>query len=79
MFELANDGTLFLDEIGDIPYSLQGKLLRALQDREIMRIGGVKPTPIDVRIVAATNRNLEEMVLKESFATISIIALTSSQ
>jgi transcriptional regulator with PAS, ATPase and Fis domain len=67
MFELANEGTLFLDEIGDIPYSLQGKLLRALQDREIMRIGGVKPTPVDVRIVAATNKNLEEMVKKGTF------------
>jgi PAS domain S-box-containing protein len=67
MFELANEGTLFLDEIGDIPYSLQGKLLRALQDREIMRIGGMKPTPVDVRIVAATNKNLEEMVKKGTF------------
>ncbi|MGO9137691.1 MAG: sigma-54 interaction domain-containing protein [Syntrophales bacterium] len=67
MFELANEGTLFLDEVGDIPYSLQGKLLRALQDREIMRIGGVKPTPVDVRIVAATNKNLEEMVRKGTF------------
>jgi PAS domain S-box-containing protein len=67
MFELANEGTLFLDEVGDIPYSLQGKLLRALQDREIMRIGGVKPTPVDVRIVAATNKNLEEMVKKGTF------------
>ena len=67
MFELANEGTLFLDEIGDIPYSLQGKLLRALQDREIMRIGSVKPTPIDVRIIAATNKNLEEMVKKGTF------------
>jgi transcriptional regulator with PAS, ATPase and Fis domain len=67
MFELANDGTLFLDEIGDIPYNLQGKLLRALQDHEVMRIGSVKPTPVDVRIVAATNKNLEEMVKKGTF------------
>ena len=67
MFELANEGTLFLDEVGDIPYSLQGKLLRALQDHEIMRIGSVKPTPVDVRIVAATNKNLEEMVKKGTF------------
>ncbi len=67
MFELAHEGTLFLDEVGDIPYSLQGKLLRALQDREIMRIGSVKPTPVDVRIVAATNKNLEEMVKKGTF------------
>ena len=67
MFELANEGTLFLDEIGDIPYNLQGKLLRALQDREVMRIGSVKPTPVDVRIVAATNKNLEEMVKEGTF------------
>jgi PAS domain S-box-containing protein len=67
MFELANEGTLFLDEVGDIPYSLQGKLLRVLQDREIMRIGSLKTTPVDVRIIAATNKNLEEMVKKGSF------------
>jgi PAS domain S-box-containing protein len=67
MFELADKGTLFLDEIGDIPYNLQGKLLRALQDREIMRIGGLKTTPVDVRIIAATNKNLEEMVNNGSF------------
>lgn len=67
MFELANEGTLFLDEVGDIPYSLQGKLLRVLQDREIMRIGSLKTTPVDVRIIAATNKNLEEMVNKGSF------------
>jgi PAS domain S-box-containing protein len=67
MFELANEGTLFLDEVGDIPYNLQGKLLRALQDHEIMRIGSVKPTSVDVRIIAATNKNLEEMVKKGTF------------
>ena len=67
MFELANEGTLFLDEVGDIPYSLQGKLLRVLQDHEIMRIGSLKTTPVDVRIIAATNKNLEEMVKKGSF------------
>ena len=67
MFELANEGTLFLDEVGDIPYSLQGKLLRVLQDHEIMRIGSRKTTPVDVRIIAATNKNLEEMVKKGSF------------
>jgi len=67
MFELADKGTLFLDEIGDIPYNLQGKLLRALQDREIMRIGSLKTTPVDVRIITATNKNLEEMVNKGSF------------
>lgn len=67
MFELANEGTLFLDEIGDIPYSLQGKLLRALQNHEIMRIGSLKTTPVDVRIIAATNKNLEEMVKMGTF------------
>ena len=67
MFELADKGTLFLDEIGDIPYNLQGKLLRALQDHEIMRIGSLKTTPVDVRIITATNKNLEEMVKKGSF------------
>jgi transcriptional regulator with PAS, ATPase and Fis domain len=67
MFELADKGTLFLDEIGDIPFSLQGKLLRALQDHEIMRIGSVKTTPVDVRIIAATNKNLDEMVQNGSF------------
>ncbi len=67
MFELAEKGTLFLDEVGDISLSLQVKLLRVLQDHEIMRVGGLKPLPIDVRIVAATNRNLEEMVANGSF------------
>jgi len=67
MFELADKGTLFLDEIGDIPFSLQGKLLRALQDHEIMRIGSLKTTPVNVRIITATNKNLDEMVKKGSF------------
>ncbi len=62
MFEMAQEGTLFLDEIGDLSFNLQAKLLRALQDHEIMRVGGLKPIPIDVRIVAATNKDLEKMV-----------------
>jgi len=61
-FESANGGTLFLDEIGDLPLSTQVKLLRVLQEREIVRIGSRKPTPIDVRLIAATNVNLEEAV-----------------
>ncbi|BBJ00513.1 transcriptional regulator [Ferrigenium kumadai] len=61
-FESANGGTLFLDEIGDLPVSTQVKLLRVLQEREIVRIGSRKPTPIDVRLIAATNVNLEEAV-----------------
>jgi len=58
-FELANGGTLFLDEIGEMPFESQSKLLRVLQEREIERVGGVYPVKIDVRIIAATNRNLE--------------------
>jgi PAS domain S-box-containing protein len=67
LFEMAQEGTLFLDEIGDISFNLQAKLLRALQDREIMRVGGLKPVQVDVRIIAATNRDLEEMVKKGLF------------
>lgn len=62
MFEMAQEGTLFLDEIGDLSFSLQAKLLRALQDHEVMRVGGLRPIPVDVRIVAATNKSLEQMV-----------------
>ncbi|MGW6383550.1 sigma-54 interaction domain-containing protein [Peribacillus butanolivorans] len=62
MFEVAERGILFLDEVGELPLQLQVKLLRALQEREIQRIGGTKPKKIDVRIIAATNRNLLEMV-----------------
>ncbi|QQT02533.1 sigma 54-interacting transcriptional regulator [Peribacillus psychrosaccharolyticus] len=67
LFELAEGGVLFLDEIGELPLQLQVKLLRAIQDREIQRIGGTKPKKIDVRIIAATNRNLVEMVKKGDF------------
>lgn len=66
-FELANGGTLFLDEIGDLPINLQVKLLRVLQSKEITRVGGETPKKIDVRILAATNRNLEEMVQYKQF------------
>lgn len=66
-FELADGGTLFLDEIGDIPPLTQVKLLRALQEREICRIGGVKNTKVDVRVVAATNRDLWQAVQEGSF------------
>ncbi|HBX23397.1 MAG TPA: sigma-54-dependent Fis family transcriptional regulator [Desulfotomaculum sp.] len=61
-FELANGGTIFLDEIGDMSPGLQAKLLRVLQDREFDRVGGTKPVRVDIRVLAATNRNLEEMV-----------------
>jgi len=61
-FEISNGGTLLLDEIGELPLNLQVKLLRAIQDREIYRIGGTTPYKFDVRIISATNRDLEEMV-----------------
>jgi len=66
-FELAQGGTLFLDEIGELPLDAQAKLLRVLQEREIERIGGTKTIPIDVRIICATNRNLEADVLEKRF------------
>lgn len=67
LFEIANNGTLFLDEIGEIPLGLQVKLLRVLQEKVIDRIGGVKPIPVNVRIIAATNRILEDMVNEGTF------------
>lgn len=66
-FDLANGGTLFLDEIGDMSLSLQAKLLRVLQEREFYRVGGNVRVKVDVRIIAATNRNLEEMVKEGEF------------
>ena len=67
LFELACDGTLFLDEIGDISSTLQAKLLRVLQEHTVRRIGGSREIPINVRIISATNRNLEEMVQNGMF------------
>lgn len=66
-FELADGGTIFLDEIGDMPANMQAKILRVLQDREVERVGGSRPVKVDVRVIAATNRNLEEMVNKNHF------------
>ena len=66
-FEMAHGGTLFLDEVGDIPLDLQPKLLRALQEKSFERLGGTKTIPIDVRLVAATNRNLTQMMLDKLF------------
>jgi formate hydrogenlyase transcriptional activator len=65
--ELANHGTLFLDEIGDLPVELQPKILRALQEKEIERLGGSRTIAVDVRLIAATNRNLEQMVADKQF------------
>ena len=67
MFELANGGTLFLDEIGDMPFSLQVKILRVLQEKCITRLGGTEPLPINARIVCATNKDLEQMVRDGKF------------
>jgi transcriptional regulator with PAS, ATPase and Fis domain len=66
-FEQANGGTIFLDEIGELPLAIQVKLLRVLQEREIEYVGGSTPIKIDVRIVAATNRNLEHEVAQGNF------------
>lgn len=67
MFELASGGTLLLDEIGEIPLHLQVKLLRAIQQQEIFRVGGTEPVKVDVRIIAVTNKDLEKQVSKGEF------------
>ncbi len=67
LFEAASGGTLFLDEISSMPLILQGKLLRVLQEREIRRVGDTKDIPVDVRVIAASNANLEEAVVKGTF------------
>ncbi len=64
-FELANGGTIFLDEIGDMPMCMQVKLLRVIQEREVEKVGGNILKKIDVRIIAATNKNLEKLVEKK--------------
>lgn len=66
-FELANGGTIFLDEIGDIPLSAQSKILRVIQERQFERVGGTETINVDVRIIAATNKNLEEEVKRGNF------------
>jgi len=66
-FELASGGTLFLDEIAEMPYPLQAKLLRALQEREIMRLGSKKSIPIDIRLISATNASIEDKIEKSEF------------
>jgi transcriptional regulator with PAS, ATPase and Fis domain len=66
-FEIADKGTLFLDEIGNLSFHLQSKLLTALESRQIVRIGSNKPIPVDIRLICATNRNIESMVAKGLF------------
>jgi len=67
LFELANQGTLFLDEIGDLPFPVQAKLLKCLDDREIRRVGGTQAIKVDCIVIAATNHNLEELVQNKKF------------
>ena len=67
LIEVANGGTLFLDEIGDLPLTMQSKLLRVLQDREIRRVGGKEQVKVDVRIISATNKDLEQALEQKSF------------
>ncbi len=66
-FELAHEGTIFLDEIGDLPLDTQPKLLRLLQEQEFERVGGTRTIEVDIRVIAATHRNLEEMVRQGEF------------
>ncbi|MDU4961776.1 MAG: sigma 54-interacting transcriptional regulator [Sporomusaceae bacterium] len=66
-FQLADKGTIFLDEIGDMPLSLQAKMLRVLQEKRVERVGGIQPLPVNVRIIAATNRNLEQLTKEGRF------------
>lgn len=67
LFEAAHTGTLFLDEVGELPLALQTRLLRVLQEKEVLRIGAIEPTPIDVRVIAATHQNLEQLVTQGKF------------
>ncbi|MBE3553344.1 MAG: sigma 54-interacting transcriptional regulator [Kyrpidia tusciae] len=67
MFELAHRGTIFLDEIGEMPLALQVKLLAVLQDRQVQRIGSTRPTPLDVRVITATNADIKDLLAKKAF------------
>ena len=71
-FEQASGGTLFLDEIGDMPAMMQAKLLRVLEQNEVERIGGDRPIAVDVRVIVATHRNLEELVRRGEFRAGSV-------
>src|SRR5690606_26234739 len=67
LFEVANGGSLFLDEVGELPFTIQVKLLRAIEERIVRRVGATDDYKVDVRIIAATNRNLEDMVKQGTF------------
>lgn len=67
LFEIADKGTIFLDEIGELEYELQGKLLRVLQEKTIRKVGGLEEIPVDVRVICATNQNLEKMIEEKKF------------
>src|SRR5690606_11721715 len=67
LIELANKGTLFLDEVGELPLNLQAKLLKVIQEKKVTRIGGTQTKQIDFRIIASTNRDLQEMVKEGKF------------
>lgn len=80
-FELANGGTIFLDEIGDMSLSMQAKLLRVLQERELERVGGTRSISLDIRVIAATNQNLKEMIKANTFRSdlyyrLNVVTLT---
>ena len=66
-FQLAHKGTLFLDEIGNLPYALQSKLLTTLQSRTIIPVGSGQPVPVDIRLICATNCDLEQLVAQQKF------------
>ncbi|WP_196763423.1 sigma 54-interacting transcriptional regulator, partial [Mycobacterium avium] len=67
LFEIAHGGTLFLDEIGEMPLPLQTRLLRVLEEKEVTRVGGHQPVPVDVRVISATHCNLEEDMRQGQF------------
>ena len=74
-FELASGGTLFLDEVGELALTIQAKLLRAIQEKEIKRLGGERPIPVDIRIIAATNRDLETDFRRDLYFRLNVIPI----
>ena len=74
LLSMAEGGTIFLDEVGELPVDLQAKMLRAIQEKEIRPVGGTRRIPINVRILAATNRDLEQAVMQGSFGETCIFA-----